>query len=96
MRPEEVSKNQLREFDFLLIGASVYFGKFKIRNWLKKNIQLRSRKIFLFIVNATAADEQAKRHQFVQDNVPQQLNPACEIFYLPGGLFIKSSLWPTN
>lgn len=87
----EIKADQLNSCDFLLIGTPVYTGKFRIKNWMKKNVKiLINKKLFLFIVNATAPGEQAKRNQFIQDNVPAEIRQYSEVYFLPGRLIHKN------
>lgn len=86
----DVTLDQLNDADMLLIGTSVYYGKFRIRKWLKKNVKhISNKKLFLFVVNATAPDEQAKRNKFVEDSVPIEFRNRCEVTFLPGRLIHK-------
>jgi menaquinone-dependent protoporphyrinogen IX oxidase len=41
----------LNDYDFVIIGSSVYIGKLEIAKWLKKNFNtLASKKLFFFQV----------------------------------------------
>lgn len=83
----DVAAAQIPEADFLLIGTSVYYGRFRIRKWLRENVKaISGKKLFLFVVNATSPDEQAKRNKFIEDNVPKEVRNQCETFFLPGRL----------
>src|SRR5215217_4400468 len=71
---EKVTEEEIRSADLLLIGTSVYFGKFKIRNWLIKNIEsIRNKELFLYVVNANAQEDQELRSKFIYDNVPMEI-----------------------
>lgn len=86
----EVSALQLQQADFLVVGTPVYTGVFSIKNWLKKQVKAVSgKKLFFFVVNATAAAEQAKRDQFVLNSVPPEIRQNSGIFFLPGRLLHK-------
>jgi len=94
MLPEEITKEQIDNNDYLVIGTSVYFGKFKIGGWLNENAKLLyNKKLFFFIVNATAPGEQAKRSKFIQDNISGELRQKSEIYFLPGRLIHKDLDW---
>jgi menaquinone-dependent protoporphyrinogen IX oxidase len=85
--PAEVSAQQLQYADFLVIGTPVYNGVFRIKNWLKKQVKAVSgKKLFFFVVNATAPAEQAKRDQFVLNSIPPEIREDCIVFFLPGRL----------
>ncbi len=85
--PAAVSAQQLLQADFLVIGTPVYNGVFKIKNWLKKQVKAFSgKKLFFFVVNATAAAEQAQRDQFVLNSIPPEIRQDCILHFLPGRL----------
>ena len=84
-----ISAEQLEQYDYLLIGTSVYIGKMLIKDWLKHHAAtLQYKKLFLFVVCATPSSERQKQLQIVKDNVPDDLIAAEEIFFLPGRLKI--------
>ena len=86
----KITAAQLTNADFLLIGTPVYMGRFRILKWMKKNLKnIRGKKLFFFIVNATAPDEQAKRDRFVLDNIPGEIRGKCTIYFLQGRLIHK-------
>ena len=61
-----------------------------LREWLHQHIQELSRKkLYFFIVNASAPNEIEKREGFVHDNVPEELRPHCETYFLPGRVIHK-------
>lgn len=83
----EVSMLQLQQADFLVIGTPVYNGVFRIKNWLKKHVkEVSGKKLFFFVVNATAAAEQAKRDQFVLNSIPPEIRQETSVYFLPGRL----------
>lgn len=83
----DLKTNQLKDFDFLLLGTPVYIGRFRIKRWLKKNIKsIIGRKLFLFIVNATSPREEVKRERFVLDNIPAEVRHLFDRYFLPGRL----------
>lgn len=89
----EVLKGELREYDCILLGTSIYFGKFKLKGWLRCNTKmLINKKIFLFIVNATDPGEIEKRNNFIEHNVPLKLKPYCKFYFLPGRVIHKNFL----
>jgi len=82
---DDLAEGQLKQYDFLLIGTSVYIGKFLIAKWLKRHVKdLNKKKIFLFIVAGTSVEETETRSKIVIDNVPQEIKPYCEIYFLKG------------
>lgn len=82
---DDVSEIQVENADYLLIGTPVYFGKFRIRSWLKKNLRaIKGKKIFFFIVNASSPEEHQKREGVVQQNIPPELRTSSEAYFLAG------------
>ena len=48
---DKIDGNDLSNYDFLVIGSSVYIGKVQISKWLKANLALlKGKKIFFFQV----------------------------------------------
>ena len=87
---DQLTDEQLSTAEYLIIGTSVYYGKLRIKKWLKKNEEkISSKKLFLFIVNAAEPGEEKKRSKFVTDSVPDGIRPQCEVFFLPGRLIHK-------
>lgn len=91
IKADDLIKDELERYDFILLGTSIYAGKFQIANWVKRKAKdLIKKKIFLFIVNATEPNDAEKRNKFILDNVPQQIKSCCEIFFLPGRIIHKT------
>jgi menaquinone-dependent protoporphyrinogen IX oxidase len=87
---DEVTKQQIDAADYLLIGTSVYYAKFRIKKWLKLNQGILSnKKIFLFVVNATSPSEVETRNKFVENSVPPGIKDKFEVYFLPGRLIHK-------
>lgn len=91
---EKAGKEQLRDFDTVLIGSSVYIGKLLIRKWMKKHlVLLKDKKIFLFQVAGTPPAEIEKRQAYNTASLPGELVKKCENFYLHGRMIIKKLSW---
>lgn len=87
---DELRKNELDRFDFLLIGTPVYFGKFLLLDWLKKNVRnIWNKKLFLFVVSGTPPQAQGG-DKFIRANVPQEIKQGTEIFFLAGRVIHKN------
>lgn len=83
----DTDEADIKNMDFLIIGTPVYAGQFRIKNWLKKYTKtICSKKIFLFVVCNTGADEQQVREQLVRNNIPPEIKQFCEVYFLPGKL----------
>lgn len=86
--------SELRQYDYLLIGSSVYIGKLQIQNWMKDNLSiLRGKKIFLFQVATTPPVEQEKRQAYNRASIPSAILKNCEFYFLPGRMFMHKLSW---
>lgn len=86
----KILPDELKQLDVILLGTPVYFGKFRLKTWLRRNTKmLQHKRLYLFIINATALDEVEKRNNFIEHNVPLQLKPDCHCFFLPGRVIHK-------
>ncbi len=82
---EDVQGNDLKKFDFLILGSSVYIGKLLIRDWMKENITaIQSKKIFIFIVCGTSPDNKQKLEPISRENIPEEIRNRSEVFFLHG------------
>jgi menaquinone-dependent protoporphyrinogen IX oxidase len=87
IKPASLSLQQLQSADFLVIGTPVYNGVFRIKNWLREHVKAVSgKRLFFFVVNATAEAEQAKRDQFVVNSIPPEIRQDCAVYFMPGRL----------
>lgn len=81
---DEQSVDQLEEYDLLIVGSPVYFGKLLIKNWLSKNEKmLADKNIKLFVVCGSTGNQLAE-DTIVKQNLPADLAMGCEIYFLPG------------
>lgn len=86
----ELDNDDLDEYDYLILGTSIYVGKMLLKNWLKSHLpQILSKKIFLFSVCGTPVDQKNKLNSYVSASVPEEIRNKCDIFFLPGKLKIK-------
>ena len=94
LRPEQLTSNQLATADLIILGTSIYLGKFQIRDWLQKNISaIRGKKLFLFVVSATPLHEKDTLESYVTANVPAEIRSKIDVFFLPGKLSYASLSW---
>ena len=94
LESEEVSNVELEDHDTLIIGSSVYIGKLLISKWLKNNLSiLMGKKIFLFVVCGTPANEKVKLESYIASSVPAELRGRCEVYFLPGKMKLKDLSW---
>jgi menaquinone-dependent protoporphyrinogen IX oxidase len=107
-RSSEISPWELAGYDYIIAGASIYMGKTLISEWLREyEVNLRSKKVLLFIVGAAPATEKEKTEQYFTNNVPAQLLTPGNHFYFQGQLeynklslkdkfFLKVGAWLAN
>ncbi len=94
MTAENIHGSPLKQYDFLVIGTSVYIGKLQIRKWLKENLALlRGKKIFLFQVAGTPTHEKEKRQAYNRASIPEELLNDCTFFFLPGRMIMDKLSW---
>jgi menaquinone-dependent protoporphyrinogen IX oxidase len=95
MLPVESAKNiggiELKEYDFFILGSSVYIGQLTIKKWLQHNLcYLVNKKVFFFQVAGAPISEKAKRIEFNR-SAPAEIMDRCQLYFLHGKL-IKSQL----
>ncbi|MBD0255717.1 MAG: hypothetical protein ICV83_08355 [Cytophagales bacterium] len=92
---DQVTEQALAEAEYLLLGTSVYLGKFTLRDWLQKHATaLSGKKLFLFVVSGLPAGDAARQAEYLADNVPAVIRPQLEVHYLPGRLRYGKLSWP--
>lgn len=91
---QNISGENLKLFDYLLIGTSVYIGKLQIAKWLNENCDIiAGKKIFFFQVAATPAGNLKKRMSYYNSGIPSVLLTSCEFFFLDGKMSVKDLSW---
>lgn len=92
MTTGEMTDEILQQYDYIIVGGSVYIGKWQPRDWLRKSAEvLHNKKLFCFIVCATPASDTAKLQTLAQENIPANLCSEKHIYFFPGRL-IKERL----
>jgi menaquinone-dependent protoporphyrinogen IX oxidase len=92
---DQVTEQALAEAEYVLMGTSVYLGKFTLRDWLQKHATaLSGKKLFLFVVSGLPAGDTARQEAYLADNVPDILRPQLEVYSLPGRLRYQKLSWP--
>jgi menaquinone-dependent protoporphyrinogen IX oxidase len=85
---------QVEKSDFVIIGTSIYIGKFVMKDWIENNVaMLNDKKVFIFVVTGTPLDQQEKLNEYIHANIPQEIKNSSEIFFLPGRLSFKKLSW---
>ncbi len=84
-------QDELPNYDFFIIGSSVYIGKLEVEKWLRRNFTtLISKKIFLYQVAGTPVNEKEKRESYNKTSVPQAILNQSEKFFLPGRMILRN------
>lgn len=90
----EIDSEKLRNYDFVILGSSVYIGKLELSSWIKQNSNsLLNKKVFIFIVCATPANEIEKLQKIEADNIPATLKSICTVFFLHGRMCVEKLSW---
>ena len=91
---DKVVGNDLLNYDFLVIGSSVYIGKLQISKWLKANLaSLKGKKIFFFQVAATPPGQKEKLETYIRSGVPEEIRNQCEFYFYPGKMILNNLSW---
>ncbi len=88
---DNIKGGQLGNYDFVVMGTSVYVGRLLIKDWLKRNlVVLQRKKLFLFVVCGTPGDKKEKLQRYIEINVPAEIRNSCDIYFLPGRMNMKN------
>lgn len=87
-------KDQLENYDYFIIGSSVYIGQLEIKKWLKKNLNLLiNKKVFLFQVAASPVTDKEKRYGYNTASVPAAILNNAKTFFFPGRMIKRNLGW---
>jgi menaquinone-dependent protoporphyrinogen IX oxidase len=85
--------DRLAEYDMLIIGSPVYFGKLILKNFLSKHKkQLLQKCVKLFVVCGSTGDQRAQ-DKIIKQNISADLAKYCEICFLPGRVDMARLSW---
>ena len=91
---DKIDGNDLLNYNFLVIGSSVYIGKLQISKWLKTNLaSLKGKKIFFFQVAATPPDQKEKLETYIRSSVPEEIRNQSEFYFYPGKMIFNDLSW---
>lgn len=92
--PGKLKNADLEASDYVIVGGSVYVGKWQLRNWVRQHSDLlQNKKLFIFIVCATPPDQLDKLQVIARNNIPPALLDTCHLFYLHGKMTVKKLSW---
>jgi menaquinone-dependent protoporphyrinogen IX oxidase len=81
-------------YDTVIIGGSVYAGRWQMHQWLVKHAaRLKNKKLFFFIVCGTHPGDITTLKTIAQKNIPADLLNTCPVFYLHGRLVVSQLSW---
>jgi menaquinone-dependent protoporphyrinogen IX oxidase len=88
--PSDISNNtgkeQLRNYDLVVLGSSVYMGKLLIKKWMRQHVAaLQQKKIFLFVVCGTPPNKKERLQKYLQVSVPGEIKNKCETYFYRAG-----------
>lgn len=87
---DQITDENIRHFDFVILGSSVYYGNLLLRKFLIKHTEvLKSKKVFIFINCATPDSDEREQHRILRENIPKSILKNDNTFFLPGRLVIK-------
>ena len=90
--PEELQEADIKMYDFIIMGGSVYIGKLLIRHWIRRYADvLKNKKILLFVV--CGSNNPKDREKIIKQNIPEGLIDPVHIFFLPGRLIQSRLSW---
>ena len=83
--------NELMNYDYFILGSSVYIGKLEIKDWLKKNFYvLQNKKIFFFQVAGSPVEQIEKRESYNKASIPPDMLQKIQFYYLPGRMIMRN------
>jgi menaquinone-dependent protoporphyrinogen IX oxidase len=83
--------DELPNYDYFILGSSVYIGKLEIKNWLKKNFKvMQNKKIFFFQVSASPPEQIEKRESYNKASLPAAIVDKIQFYYLPGRMIMRN------
>jgi len=86
---------ELPNYDYFILGSSVYIGKLEIKDWLKKNFRvMQNKKIFFFQVAASPAEQIEKRESYNKASLLPTMVEKIQFYYLSGRMIMRNlSAW---
>jgi len=80
--------------ELVIFGSPVYIGSLLIAKWLDRNAGLLvDKKVVLFIVSGTTADDEVQQQQLIGRNLGKAYQRTFRLFFLPGRCNIKKLSW---
>ena len=84
---------ELPNYDYFILGSSVYIGKLEMKDWLKKNFQvMQNKKIFLFQVAGSPVEQIEKRKCYNEASLSPAILGNIQFYYYLSGRMIMRNL----
>jgi len=94
LNARDITPAYLRGHNTVILGSSVYVGKLVIAKWLHDNAgALTGKKIFLFIVCGTTANDAAEKQRLIANNLDAAMQVATQVFFVPGRCVVSKLSW---
>jgi menaquinone-dependent protoporphyrinogen IX oxidase len=91
---DNIKPGLLDQFDYLILGSSVYIGKLLIAKWLKEKEKiLEDKKLYFFVVCGTPPDKTDQLNSYLDVSVPENIRRNSDVFFLPGKMILKELSW---
>lgn len=88
---DRLADQSLNDYDYVVAGSSVYYGKLLMHPFLVRHTPaLKSKKVFIFIVCATPDSDQREQKKILKENIPEPLLKKDNTFFLPGKLDLNT------
>ena len=93
-RTDKVDGRNLSTHECIVLGGSVYEGKWQSAKWLRENLSyIKDKKIFIFIVCGTPAENKDGQDEIARRNIPAEIRNRCNIYFLRGRMIRKNLSW---
>lgn len=91
---EKLNAAELLQYDLILTGSPVYYGKLLIRDWITENQLLLSQaNLFFFIVSIIQKDDTTQLAKVIEENIPLSLRESSKFFFLAGRVDPNQLSW---
>ena len=91
---DQVTAEMITKYDYLLIGGSIYIGKFILKEFLKKHSRiLQTKKMFVFFVSAASPDEEVHNNTIALENIPPLMFRNTKRYFFQGKLKRNELSW---
>ena len=91
---DQATTETIAKYDYLLIGGSIYIGKFLLKEFLKKHSRiLQTKKVFVFFVSAASHDEEVHNNTIALENIPPLMFRNTGRYFFRGKLKRNELSW---